>query len=191
MVKIEKLLTIAVTALLLTGCGQQNRNDSEKASTNAPARQEMAQSDKANSPVISFTMDDINGNPVAVTDVFAKHKITILDFWASWCGPCRKEMPNLVKLYDRFGKAGLGIIGISLDEEREMWQDAVRTMNMSWVQLSDLQGWDNSAAQMYGIQSIPFTIIVDNKGHILETELRGEELELFIEKRLAGSTSQN
>lgn len=191
MVKIEKLLAIAVTALLLTGCGRKNRNDSEKASTNVPARQEVAQSDEANSPVISFTMDDINGNPVAVTDVFAKHKITILDFWASWCGPCRKEMPNLVKLYGRFGKAGLGIIGISLDEDREMWQDAVKTMNMSWVQLSDLQGWDNSAAQMYGIQSIPFTIIVDNKGHILETELRGEELELFIEKHLAGSTSQN
>ena len=120
-------------------------------------------------------MADMNGNNVAVADEFAKHKVTIIDFWASWCGPCRQEMPSLVKTYDEYKDKGLGIIGVSLDEDKEQWIGAVSAMGMTWTQLSDLQGWHNSAAQMYGIQAIPFTIVVDNEGKVLAAGLRGEE----------------
>ena len=133
---------------------------------------------------ISFTMADMNGNNVAVTDEFAKHKVTIVDFWASWCGSCRQEMPSLVKTYDEYKDKGLGIIGVSLDEDKEQWTGAVSAMGMTWTQLSDLQGWHNSAAQMYGIQAIPFTIVVDNEGKVLAAGLRGEELTAFIAQQL-------
>ena len=129
-------------------------------------------------------MADMNGNNVAVADEFAKHKVTIIDFWASWCGPCRQEMPSLVKTYDEYKDKGLGIIGVSLDEDKEQWIGAVSAMGMTWTQLSDLQGWHNSAAQMYGIQAIPFTIIVDNEGKVLAAGLRGEELTAFIAQQL-------
>ena len=129
---------------------------------------------------INFVMEDINGNKVSVKDVFSKNKITIIDFWASWCGPCRQEMPNLVNTYNKYKEQGLGIVGVSLDEDKEQWKDAVKEMNMTWIQLSDLKGWGNSAAQMYGIQAIPFTIIVDEKGNVLNIGLRGEALESFV-----------
>ena len=125
-------------------------------------------------------MKDIEGNQISVKDVFSKNKITIIDFWASWCGPCRQEMPNLVNTYNKYKQQGLDIIGVSLDEDKEQWENAVKEMNMTWIQLSDLKGWDNGAARKYGIQAIPFTIIVDNKGNVLNSGLRGEALESFI-----------
>lgn len=183
------LLTIFLTILILSGCkSQRSRTTNGHIAINSPRQDEMSDSID-NIPVISFTMDDINGKPVSIKDEISKYKITIIDFWASWCGPCRQEMPILVDIHNKFGKAGLCIIGVSLDEDEKQWKDAVNKMNMTWLQLSDLQGWNNSAAQMYGIQSIPFTIIVDNKGHILASGLRGEELKIFIEKSLSDSTS--
>ena len=82
--------------------------------------------------------------------------------------------------YNKYKEQGLGIVGVSLDEDKEQWKDAVKEMNMTWIQLSDLKGWGNSAAQMYGIQAIPFTIIVDEKGNVLNIGLRGEALESFV-----------
>lgn len=185
----DRLLTIFLTVLILSGCNsQRNRTTDGHIAINSPKQEEM--SDSIDIPVISFTMDDINGKPVSIKDEISKYKITIIDFWASWCGPCRQEMPVLVDIHNKFGKEGLCIIGVSLDEDEKQWKDAVNKMNMTWLQLSDLQGWNNSAAQMYGIQSIPFTIIVDNKGHVLVSGLRGEELKLFIEKSLSDSTTQ-
>ena len=135
-------------------------------------------------------MADMAGNQVSVTDEFAKHKLTVIDFWASWCGPCRQEMPSLVKTYNDYKDKGLGIVGVSLDEDKEQWSSAVSAMGMTWTQLSDLQGWHNAAAQMYGIQAIPFTIVVDNKGKVLTAGLRGEQLRVFVAQRLDGTNSK-
>ena len=129
-------------------------------------------------------MDDIDGKPVDVMTEIARHKITVIDFWASWCGPCRAEMPGVVRLYDAYESKGLGIIGISLDSKKEAWVNAVKGMGMRWVQLSDLNGWDNAAARMFYVQSIPQTIVVDSKGTILARGLRGEELDAFVAARL-------
>ena len=129
-------------------------------------------------------MSDMDGNQVSVSDVFVKNKLTVIDFWASWCGPCRQEMPHLVDLYKRYKGKGLGVIGVSLDEDRSAWIKAVKYLGMDWVQLSDLQGWDNSAARMYGIESIPFTIIVDEKGRVVDAGLRGEDLARLVASQL-------
>lgn len=187
--RLRNILAIGLIGLALTGCNQyKNKTSGKDATTNKPRQKDTSQ-DESKSQTISFEMNDIDGNKVSVTDVFKEHKITVIDFWASWCGPCRQEMPGLVNLHDKFGKIGLGIIGVSLDEDRGQWQDAVKEMGIEWLQLSDLQGWNNSAAQMYGISSIPFTIVVDSEGHVIEAGLRGEELKLFVERFFSSDTS--
>lgn len=175
----RQILFTIITLSLIACHSQKNGtpiNSSEQNITEADNKAETNES----SEQISFVMSDINGNQISVKDEFSKYKITIVDFWASWCGPCRQEMPILVNIYNKYKEQGLGIIGISLDEDKAQWENTIKELNMSWTQLSDLQGWNNSAAQMYGIQAIPFTIIVDNKGNIINYGLRGEALESFI-----------
>lgn len=127
-----------------------------------------------------FTMNDINGKPISALAEIGKNKITVIDFWASWCGPCRVEMPHMVRMYNGYKDKGLGILGISLDSKREAWEAASKELGVAWPQMSDLRGWDNAAARMFNVQSIPQTIVVDSNGKILKKGLRGEELETFI-----------
>lgn len=174
--------TIIIT--FLTACHSRKNGTPQEHETQNSNQQEVKNTQDENSLQINFTMNDIEGKTISVKDEFTKHTITVIDFWASWCGPCRQEMPNLVKTYKKYKDKGLGIIGVSLDEDEEQWKNAIKEMNMSWLQLSDLQGWDNSAAQMYGIQSIPFTIIVDNNGSVINAGLRGIDLENFIHNYL-------
>ena len=98
----------------------------------------------------------------------------------SWCGPCRAEMPNVVALYDKHKAKGFNVIGISLDENKEKWEAAVKSLGMKWTQLSDLRGWHNSIAVAMGVNSIPHTVVVDSQGKILAVGLRGEKREEFI-----------
>lgn len=182
--KIRHIFALAaMTLALATACRQSNTN-SKTTPEAAPADTAQGADSGEQELRISFNMPDIDGNDVSVADEFAKHKITVIDFWASWCGPCRQEMPNLVKTYNEYKDKGLGIVGVSLDEHKEQWTDAVSAMDMAWTQLSDLQGWNNSAAKKYGIQAIPFTIIVDNTGKVIAAGLRGDDLTTFIANRL-------
>ncbi len=185
MQKIHIFLLSAATLLTVTAChgGKEKATVTDGSATNVNTEQK-ADTAHYNKLKIEFSMADINGHEVNVTDEFAKHKVTVIDFWASWCGPCRQEMPNLVKIYDKYKEKGLGIVGVSLDEDKSEWTEAVSSMNMTWTQLSDLQGWHNAAAQMYGIQAIPFTVLVDSTGTVIGSGLRGEQLEAVIEKLL-------
>ncbi|MCD8318227.1 MAG: AhpC/TSA family protein [Paraprevotella sp.] len=126
---------------------------------------------------IDVTIPSINGGKLKLSDIIKSNKLTLVDCWASWCGPCRSEMPNVVNLYKKYHDKGIEIVGISFDEDEKAWKDAVKKMNMTWPQGSELQSWDNVMTQKYGITSIPYTILIDSNGTIVGQQLRGEELE--------------
>lgn len=127
-----------------------------------------------------ITLPDIKGKPLSLLAEVGKNKLTIIDFWASWCAPCRAEMPNVVAVYADYKTKGLGIIGISLDNDKAAWEQATKELGITWQQMSDLQGWQNEAATLYGIRSIPQTIIVDSEGTIKAKNLRGDDLRAFV-----------
>lgn len=131
-----------------------------------------------------FIMPSIEGAPMSIMSEVRKNKITVLDFWASWCGPCRQETPLMVEIYKKYKDKGLGFVGISLDEDGDAWKQATDQLGIVWPQMSDLKGWENAAAQMFNVTSIPHTIVVDQQGKILRRGLRGEQLEQFIAGQL-------
>ena len=106
-----------------------------------------------------------------------KGKIVLIDFWASWCGPCRKEMPNVVKAYAKFKSKGFEIFGVSLDDSKERWVEAIAKDGITWPQVSDLKKWDANVVRDYNISSIPFTVLLDREGKIIAKNLRGEDLD--------------
>lgn len=131
-----------------------------------------------------FTMPSIEGAPMSIMSEVRKNRVTVLDFWASWCGPCRQETPLMVEIYKKYKDKGLGFVGISLDEDGDAWKQATDQLGIVWPQMSDLKGWENTAAQMFNVTSIPHTIVVDQNGKILRRGLRGEQLEQFIAEQL-------
>ena len=131
-----------------------------------------------------FTQKAPDETEISLMDEVKKHKVTVIDFWASWCGPCRQEMPFMMQMYDKLQSKGLGIIGISLDNDKDAWVKGTEALGFTWPQMSDLKGWDNEIAQHFQVTSIPHTIVVDQKGTILRRGLRGEELEAFVAEQL-------
>ena len=127
---------------------------------------------------IDFTMNTPEGKEVKLSDFIAQNKLTLIDFWASWCGPCRREMPNLVEAYAQYKNKGFEIVGVSvsLDNNAEAWKKAIKDLNITWAQMSDLKGWDCEGAKLYGVRAIPATVLVDQQGTIVARNLRGEEL---------------
>lgn len=115
-----------------------------------------------------------------------KGKIVLVDFWASWCGPCRKEMPNVVKAYTKFKDKGFEIYGVSLDQDKSRWIEAIQKDGITWPQVSDLKYWDSYAAKLYAVEGIPYTVLLDKEGKIIAKNLRGAELEKAIEKAISG-----
>lgn len=130
----------------------------------------------------NFTQNDPEGKPVSLYEIQAKVKI--LDFWASWCGPCRAENPNVRRIYEKYKDAGLEIISVSLDTKHENWIQAIRNDRMEWIQTSDLQGWNNAVAKLYGVGSVPTIFVLDKDNRIVAQNLRGKELEDTIRKLL-------
>ena len=132
-----------------------------------------------------FTQNDVNGNPVKFSDVYSQNKVTLLDFWASWCGPCRQENPNVVAVFKEYNKDGFTVFGVSLDREKEGWLKAIEDDGLHWSQVSDLAYWSNEVAQMYAINSIPSNILVGQDGKILAKNKRGDELRAAVQEYLA------
>ncbi|HJT74353.1 MAG TPA: TlpA disulfide reductase family protein [Chitinophaga sp.] len=129
-----------------------------------------------------FSQADMNGNPVKLSSFRGKY--VLVDFWASWCGPCRAENPNVVKAFNRFKDKNFTIVGVSLDNNRDRWVAAVKQDNLQWTQLSDLKGWSNEVAQQYNVRAIPANFLIDPKGRIIGRNLRGGDLEAKLEKVL-------
>lgn len=131
-----------------------------------------------------INLPDTQGKELSLKSL--RGKIVLVDFWASWCGPCRKEMPNVVKAYAKYKDKGFEIYGVSLDQSKDKWLEAIQKDGITWPQVSDLKYWDCEAAKLYNVQGIPFTVLLDKDGKILAKNLRGEELEAALEKALAG-----
>ena len=142
-----------------------------------------ANTDEGNT-IEDFAQATPDGETLTIMSEISKNRITVIDFWASWCGPCRQEMPLMVELYKKYKDSGLGIVGVSLDSDRDAWLLAIGQLKMEWPQMSDLKGWDNAAAQQFNISSIPHTMVVDQNGKILRRGLRGEQLQSFIAEQL-------
>jgi len=121
-----------------------------------------------------FTMNDTTGKPVSLSSF--KGQVVLIDFWASWCGPCRAENPNVVAAFKKYGPKGFTVFGVSLDTDRAKWIEAVNKDGLTWTHVSDLVGWDNAAAKQYGVMSIPASYLLDKDGKIIASGLRGEEL---------------
>lgn len=129
-----------------------------------------------------IALSDTTGNPVALSSLRGKY--VLIDFWASWCGPCRAENPNVVRMYNKFKDKGFAIYGVSLDQAKANWTKAIRNDNLGWTHVSDLKFWQSAAAQQYGVQAIPATFLLDKEGKIIAKNLRGEALEQKLEEVL-------
>lgn len=131
-----------------------------------------------------FTQNDPAGEPVKLSDFRGKY--VLIDFWASWCRPCRMENPNIVRAYAQFKDKNFEILGVSLDNPnaKTAWLNAIERDKLTWAQVSDLQGWKNKVARLYGVESIPLNFLIDPEGVIIAKNLRGEELFLTLSKIL-------
>ena len=122
-----------------------------------------------------FTLNTPDGKPLSMHSI--KGKVKVIDFWASWCGPCRGENPNVVKMYEKFHPKGLEILSVSLDEDKDAWLKAIEDDKLTWNHVSDLKGWQNAAAQLYCVNGIPHLVVLDENNVIVAKDLRGEELQ--------------
>ncbi len=130
----------------------------------------------------NLTMPDINGKPVSISSF--KGKFVLVDFWASWCGPCRQENPNVVAAFNQFKDKNFTVLGVSLDEDKAAWQKAITKDNLTWNHMSDLKQWESEAVKAYGFEGIPFNVLIDPQGKIIASGLRGDELESKLKEVL-------
>ncbi|MEG0891274.1 MAG: TlpA disulfide reductase family protein [Bacteroidales bacterium] len=131
-----------------------------------------------------FTQNDPEGNPVKFSDIYSKNKVTMVDFWASWCSPCRAFNPTLVKIYNNYSKKGFGIIGVSLDTKQDAWVKAISDDKLTWSHVSDLGGWQNAVGDLYYVKFVPQNIFVDQTGKIIKRHASEEEIVALLNENL-------
>jgi peroxiredoxin len=136
-----------------------------------------------------FAQADVNGKQVKLSDLRGKY--VLVDFWASWCAPCRAENPNVKAMYSKYHDQGFEVLGVSLDGKKEPWLKAIETDGLTWTQLSDLQGWKNAVALEYGIAAVPQNFLVDPQGKVIAKNLRGEELQTKLAQLFAAKAQTN
>ena len=183
-------LMFAACLLLATGCKQKvqvaEKIEVVDSETSAPV--DVASATEPGETFVDISLPGPQGQTVWVRDYVGQNKLVLIDFWASWCGPCMREMPTVVKAYERFHAKGLEIVGVSLDKDKASWLAAIEQTGQKWPQMSDLKGWDCLGAQFYGIQSIPANVLIDEHGKIVARDLRGDALLEEIESRLAAAS---
>jgi len=154
-------------------------------------KEKLAVAMKSGGPMVGsvapdFTLNSIEGKSISLRDFRGKY--VLVDFWASWCPPCRAENPNVVAAYNRFKEENFTILGVSLDENADKWKEAVNKDGLIWDHVSDLQGWESAVAALYGVQSIPANFLIDPSGKIVAVNLRGDGLEKILQSKLAAAT---
>ena len=178
-------LMFAAALMLLTGCKQKAPANEPVADTTVETTEPATET---KTTYTDISLPGPQGQTVKVSDYVGKNKLVLIDFWASWCGPCMGEMPYVVKAYEMFHDKGLEIVGVSLDKDKASWLAAIEQTGQKWPQMSDLKGWDCEGAALYGIQSIPANVLINEQGEIVARDLRGDALLKEIESRLAAGT---
>lgn len=133
---------------------------------------------------INISGETPDGKTISLSDYVGKSKLVLLDFWASWCGPCRVEMPNLVEAYAKYKSKGFEIVGVSLDDNKAAWEKGIKDLNITWPQMSDLKGWESKLSGAYHVTGIPFTLLIDQNGKIIAENLREDQLQKMLEELL-------
>lgn len=141
------------------------------------AQKKAEESTGIGSQYTDIVMQTPEGKTIKVSDYVSKNKYTLIDFWASWCGPCLREMPNVVKAYTNYHDKGLEIVGVSLDNKKDAWVNAIKKQNMPWPHISDLKGWECAGAAAYNVKAIPANVLISQDGKIIAKDLREEALQ--------------
>lgn len=171
MKKIMFLMLLAILSLAATA--QNNGYDPE-------VEKMIKEGMKKRAPGLMFhelTMKNMDDKDVKLSQWVGRGNYVLVDFWASWCGPCRAEMPNVVACYKKYHEKGFEIVGVSFDQRKGPWVHAVKQLGMTWPQMSDLKGWQCAASDLYGVMAIPSNVLIDPKGKIVATDLVGHELQ--------------
>lgn len=183
----KKILFLAFITMALFAC--KNGKTDNKADEEKDTTEQQADNDKENESevtadaeteevnILDFTLPNSEFEQVNAMDIIQSHKVTIIDFWASWCAPCCAEMPNMVELYEKYSDKGLGILGVSLDQNMDDWKAAMNALDITWPSVIDTDGF---VAEKFNVQYIPYTLIVSKEGEVLNQNLRGDELAEFI-----------
>jgi peroxiredoxin len=154
----------------------------EKSSQQQQPEQSAAGESWVGKTVPELTMPDVNGKDVSISSF--RGKFVLIDFWASWCGPCRMENPNVVNAYNQYKGKNFTVLGVSLDKDKDAWKKAIAQDHLSWTHMSDLKYWNSHAVEIFGFQGIPFNVLVDPSGKVIGESLRGEELEAKLKQVL-------
>lgn len=145
------------------------------------AKFQMLKRTEEGTPYTDFSAPTPDDQTLALSEVVGKSDYVLVDFWASWCGPCRRSMPEMKALYDKLG-GKLQIVGVSLDQDKDQWVNAIQTLGLNWLHMSDLQGWQSAPAELYGISAIPATVLINKEGIIIGRNLEASEIEALLKE---------
>ena len=176
--KVKKIYADLDTTLKATKIGKDIETKLKTIETNQKAQAAPTVFAEVGKPAPEFSAKNPQGAEVSLKQSLGK--VTIIDFWASWCGPCRKEMPNVVALYNELHSKGLNIIGVSLDKDLTKWNEAIAKDKITWTQVSNLKEWAEPIAKQYKVEQIPTTFVLDASGKIVAKDLRGDELKAKV-----------
>ena len=169
-------LLLAAGLLLATSCNQMIKVKGIQVIDSEGNPIDVASATEPGKVCVDIALPGPQGQTVRVRDYVGQNKLVLIDFWASWCVPCLREMPNVVKAYELYHGKGLEIVGVSLDNNKARWLAAIEATGQKWPQMSDLKGWDCQGAQFYNIQAIPANVLINEHGIIIARDLRGEDL---------------